>query len=229
MHNVSAHDLRNVAPSVSSFFNPSSLLFLLSDSGFVAHPPSVPFLSSLAFSLPLQLLRFPLLLLFLSLRFLLLSLPFFLFLPPFLLLRLLLPLFLFLSFLLLTFLLLLLLSLFLCFLLLLSLRLLFALPGLLCSSFCSSGSTPSFVFFSSLFLPLRCRLCSFPLLLDVGGGGAPPEFPPVSSQTSSSAPSSSSSSSSSAQIGDLAEFQAWVLGLSAEYQALGRWFVASMG
>ena len=51
-------------------------------------------------------------------------------------------------------------------------------------------------------------------------GGAPPEFPPVSSLASSS---------SLAPVGDLADFQARVLGLSAEYQALGRWFVASGG
>ena len=52
--------------------------------------------------------------------------------------------------------------------------------------------------------------------------GAPLGFPPVSSL-------SSSSFSSSSGVGDLADFQARVLGLSAEYQALGRWFVASGG
>ena len=50
-------------------------------------------------------------------------------------------------------------------------------------------------------------------------GGAPPGYPPVSSL----APSSS------ALVGDLADFQARMLGLSEEYQALGRWFVASGG
>ena len=49
---------------------------------------------------------------------------------------------------------------------------------------------------------------------------APPGFPPVSSL---------SSSSLSSTVGDFADFQARVLGLSAEYQALGRWFVASGG
>ena len=52
---------------------------------------------------------------------------------------------------------------------------------------------------------------SAPLLSSCG-------FPPVSS-----------SSWSSSMVGDLADFQARVLGLSAEYQALGPWFVASRG
>ena len=51
--------------------------------------------------------------------------------------------------------------------------------------------------------------------------GVPPGFPSVSS--------SASSSSSSSSSGDFAEFQARVLGLSMEYQAFGRWFVASGG
>ena len=60
----------------------------------------------------------------------------------------------------------------------------------------------------------------------------PPGFSalPTVSQPSLSAPSSSfSSSSSSAPVGGFAEFHARVLGLSAEYQALGRWFVALGG
>ena len=54
LHDASSRDVRNVAPSLSTSFNPTSLLFPLSDSGF-ASLPSVPFSSSLAFSLPLSL------------------------------------------------------------------------------------------------------------------------------------------------------------------------------
>ena len=53
VHNVSAHDAHNVAPSVSSSFTPSSLLFLLSDSGFVSRPSPVALSSSSSVSLPL--------------------------------------------------------------------------------------------------------------------------------------------------------------------------------
>ena len=76
----------------------------------------------------------------------------------------------------------------------------------LSSAFHSSASTlrPSFPFSSSS---------------SVLSSGAPPAPP-----SSSALPPSSSSSS-----GDFASFQANVLGLSAEYQALGRWFVASGG
>ena len=61
----------------------------------------------------------------------------------------------------------------------------------------------------------------------LSSGGAPPGYPPVSTLSSPSL--SLSSSSSSPPVGDLADFQARELGLSAEYQALGRWFVASGG
>ena len=55
----------------------------------------------------------------------------------------------------------------------------------------------------------------------LSSGGAPPGYPPVSTL--------SSSSSSSSPVGDLADFHARMLGLSAEYQALGHLFVASRG
>ena len=82
---------------------------------------------------------------------------------------------------------------------------------------------PPFSSFSSSSFP--SSVSSAPSL----SAGGPP--PPLASQPSSAAPSSASSSSSlvSSPVGDLAEFQARVLGLSAEYQALGRWFVASGG
>ena len=56
--NVSvSRDVRNVAPSPSPSFNPTSLLFPFSDSGFASLPASVPSSSSsLAFSLALLLL-----------------------------------------------------------------------------------------------------------------------------------------------------------------------------
>ena len=65
-------------------------------------------------------------------------------------------------------------------------------------------------------------------------GGPPPGFPPLASRPPmvalASAPSAASSSSSVlSPVGDLADFQALVPGLSAEYQALGRWFLASEG
>ena len=71
------------------------------------------------------------------------------------------------------------------------------------------------------------RLRSLPLLLlklprstlcpPLSSLEAPPGFPPSLSSLSSS------SFSSSLAVGDLADFQARVLGLSTEYQALGRW------
>ena len=65
------------------------------------------------------------------------------------------------------------------------------------------------------------RLPLFPLCPSLSSLGVPLGFPPVSSLSSSSA--------SSPAVGDFADFQARVLGLSLEYQALGRWFVASGG
>ena len=74
-----------------------------------------------------------------------------------------------------------------------------------------------------LLLRLRLSPLRPPLLLSLlgGGGGGPPGFLPVS------ALSSSSLSSSSSTVGDLADFQARILGLSAYYHGFGRWFVAS--
>ena len=259
VHNVSAHDAHNVAPSVSSSFTPLSLLFPLSDSGFVSRPPSVALSSSSPLSLPLSssspassplwLLLLPRLLClsFLSLRW---SLRFFLSLPPSLLLPWL-PLFripilrllpFFPSRLLPPFLLLLLLLLFLRFRLLLLLRLLFALlRDFLLSLLLLLRLLLLLSLLLSLLLP--SSLLCLPLLLSLRGGPPPPGFPSLTSQpfaaapssavssssSSSSSLSSSSSSSVSSPVGDLAEFQARVLGLSAEYQALGRWFVASGG
>ena len=80
LHDAFSRDVHNVAPSPSTSFDPTSLLFPLSDSDFASVPSSVPFSSSPDFSLPLLsllLLRFLLwllLLLFLSLLFLLSSL-----------------------------------------------------------------------------------------------------------------------------------------------------------
>ena len=64
MQDAFSCDVRNVAPSTSSSFNPTSLFFPLSDSGFASQPSSVPFL--FLFPLLLLLLRF-----LLSLRLLL--------------------------------------------------------------------------------------------------------------------------------------------------------------
>ena len=49
-----SRDVRSVAPSPSSCFNPASMLFLFSDLGFASLPSSMPSYSSLAFSLPLS-------------------------------------------------------------------------------------------------------------------------------------------------------------------------------
>ena len=54
LHDAYSRDLRNVTPSPSPSFNPMSLLFRLSDSGFASLPSSVPFSSSPAFYLPLS-------------------------------------------------------------------------------------------------------------------------------------------------------------------------------
>ena len=74
-------------------------------------------------------------------------------------------------------------------------------------------------------LPFRS---SFPL------ASAPPASfslpsPLVSSSLPSVFPSSSASAAASSSSGDFASYQARVLGLSADYQALGRWFVQSEG
>ena len=53
VHESVSRDVRNVAPSPSPSFNPTSLLFPLSDSGFASLPASVPPSSSPAFSLSL--------------------------------------------------------------------------------------------------------------------------------------------------------------------------------
>ena len=218
-HDSPSGDIRNVAPSPSPSFNPSSLLFPMSDSGFASLPTSVPSSSS-AFSLPLPSSSAPSFSSLVPSALPLFTLPLLLFLL-FSLFPLLprLPLFLFSCLLILSTLLLLLplrLLLFLRFLPLLFLRLLFALLVFrLCSIFLRLLSLP-LLWFRLLLSPLSSSaslLSSFE---------APPGFPPVSFLSSSSLSSSSS-------VGDIADFQARVLGLSAEYQALGHWFVASHG
>ena len=87
----------------------------------------------------------------------------------------------------------------------------------------SAASIPSLVS-SSVSAPLLPPLASAP--------PAPASFWPSSSASPFSSlgcPPGVSSVSSSAPSGDFASYQAKVLGLSDEYQALGRWFVASGG
>ena len=227
LHDVYSHDLCNVAPSPSSSFNPTSLLFPLSDSGFVSHPPSVPFSSSPAFSLPLSSSAAS----FSSLA----SAPLSLFTLPSVVPSVIslsssssssapsfplpqfsspvfpsaapppssapLPLF--------------------------PAPSLFSTPVRPPPGFSAPPSVPQALLPSYSFpsAPLPSAVSSASSLFS---GGAPPGYPPVSFLASSSA-ASSSSSSSSTPVGDLADFQARMLGLSAEYQALGRWFVASRG
>ena len=85
------------------------------------------------------------------------------------------------------------------------------------SSFAPPLLTPASAFPSSAFtFRPSFPFSSYSSALSPGAPLAPP--------SSSALPPSSSSSP-----GDFASFQASVLGLSAEYQALGRWFVASGG
>ena len=167
-HVISA-DVHHVSCSVSAF-DPSSLLFPLSDSGFSSLPPptpsSLPSFSSISSTVPL-----------------------------------------------------------------------FSLPSVVPSVLHSPAvASTSFQAPSSFSLyPSSLPPSSFP--------SAPvrPSAPPLVSSSSpwassiplasssSSIPSAFSSVSSSAPPGDCASFQAMVLGLSNEYQALGRWFFASGG
>ena len=88
--------------------------------------------------------------------------------------------------------------------------------------FLSLPLLPSLLLFRLLRLPslLRPLRPSFPFSSSSSLSSGAPLAPP----SSSALPPSSSSSP-----GDFGSFQASVLGLSAEYQALGRWFVASGG
>ena len=97
-----------------------------------------------------------------------------------------------------------------------------AFPSFSCAT-SMAPSTPSLVS-SSASAPFLPPLASAP--------PDPDSFWPSSSAHLSSAPgcfAGFSSVSSSAPSGDFASYQARVLGLSDEYQALGRWYVASGG
>ena len=219
LHDAASRDLCNVASSPSPSFNPTSLLFPLSDSGFASLPSSfVLFSSSPAFSLPVSSSSSAA-----SFSSLAPAAPLPLFTLPSVL----------------------------------SLSSSSSAPSFPISQFSSpvfpsAAPLPSSAPLPSLpapplsSTPVRPPLgfsahpsfpqaplpslpvSSSPLVSSVSSapslssGGAPLGFPPVSSLASSSA-------SSSSPVGDLADFQARVLGLSAEYQELGLWFVASGG
>ena len=227
LHDAFSRDVRNVAPSPSPSFNPTSLLFPLSDSGFASLPSSVPFSSSPAFSLPLSSFSAS------TFSSLASSAPLPLFTLPSVVPSVLslsssssvpsfplqqfphpvyasatlpsspapLPSFSAPPF---------------------SLAPVHPPPG-----FSAPPSFPQAPLSSVPFASAHSvsAVSSAPSLSSGGGGGALPRFPPVSTLSSSSL----SSSSSSSTVGDLADFQVRVLGLSAEYQALGRWFMASGG
>ena len=81
-----------------------------------------------------------------------------------------------------------------------------------------SGCPSPFPRPSSSAFPLSSTPCSVPFALSSFSASTVSSFPPIF-------PSSSSSGSSSSSSEDFASAQARVLGLSAEYQAVGRWFV----
>ena len=224
LHDAFCRDVRNVAPSPSASFNPTSLLFPLSDSGF-ASLPSVPFLSPPAFSLPLSSSSSAS-----SFSSLTPSAPLPLFTLPSVV-----PSVISLSS--------------------SSSVPSFPLPQFSTPVYpsaappSSSAPLPSFsappfslitvrpppglsahpsfpqASLSSISVASILSVSAVSSVPSLSSGGAPPGYPLVSTLSSSSV----SSYSSSSPVGDLADFQARVSGLSAEYQSLGRWFVASGG
>ena len=105
----------------------------------------------------------------------------------------------------------------------------YSFPVVPSTPFPPSAPLPSFSSASSLAPPFSASSSFFPS----SDSNLPPSFQ-FSSSSSSGAPLAPPSSSalppaSSSSLRDFASFQASVWGLSAEYQALGCWFVASGG